>query len=300
MKQIDEYINKWYDFILKAATNLRQKNFDEYEHYMELAAQVSNEMKRNNELTYECKNFGIINYIFEDALPFLFKKNKGAIKEYVNTIKNDKNLIAEAQFYNSLKKYNQNLDINDYINELLNLTKLKVDNKSLNESNEKLNKIIQKYDIKPNDVINEELLKLFENCDFLIKNKKTINNLSDINQKFNYVANYTKSNHNYINEEKKDVFSVLDDFEAKNLKQLNEEEKKLMKKILSSDIKVQEEIFNESKIECINLINDLLKETSEKNELLDIKEQVESKVYNSNTFISDIKKLIEIKDILIA
>ena len=84
-------------------------------------------------------------YIFENALPTIFKNNKAAVKEFTNTIKEDKNLRKQFQFYKALETYTTSLNSRDYLNESLNLVKETIDKKTLEKSNKKLGEIIKKY-----------------------------------------------------------------------------------------------------------------------------------------------------------
>ena len=174
MNKENKYILEWRNNILDAAKALNENNFSMYDKLMNEVSNNYNSYKRDVALTYECTNFGISNYIFEDALPSLFKTNKKVIKEFVNTIKEDKNLLNQHKFYQALKNINEHTDIHTYINEALLLVKEGIDIKTLNESNDKLSKIIKENGIRPSSEINEDVLKYFESCDFLFKN----NNIS--------------------------------------------------------------------------------------------------------------------------
>ena len=72
----NRYILQWKDYFLKAAEALENKNFDEYEDLMKKADEMYKLYREDSKLTYECTNFGMANYIFEDSLPILFKTNK--------------------------------------------------------------------------------------------------------------------------------------------------------------------------------------------------------------------------------
>ena len=101
------------------------------------------EYKRNEALINErnTNNFGILNHIFEDALPKLFKSNRKAVKSFIKTIQEDKNLLSQFQFYNALKQYDGKEDSKKYLDEALSLTKSRINCKTVNESNAKLKKI---------------------------------------------------------------------------------------------------------------------------------------------------------------
>lgn len=310
MNENNKYILQWRELVLKAAKALEDKNFDLYDTLMREANVAYDEYKKDSALTYEfneCTNFGVANYIFESALPKLFKSNKKAVKEFITTIKEDKNLLYQFQFYKALEKYNKNIDSKDYINEALEIVKNNINQKTINESNGKLAKIISSYNIKPLQRISDEDMELYESCDFLFKNTKRLTNLTTINENINKVVNYTEKYYDFTNEDDgKKLFSMVENFEKKYNSLLTEEEKDFVKEIM--DFKKEdrdnkkEKLFNRFKNECLNTINKLIAESSDddKDGLLAIKEQIEEKQYCAETLVKDMAKLLEIRDILMS
>ncbi|MBR5504405.1 MAG: hypothetical protein IKV87_08190 [Methanobrevibacter sp.] len=300
---LNKYILEWKEAFSKALTAMENKDFELYDRLMEEANLAYEKYKEDSRMTYECKNFGLSNYIFENALPTLFISNKKVVKEFIKTIKEDKNLLTQFQFYKTLEKYSNKLDSNSYINESLSLVHENIDLTTLNESNLKLGSIISKYGIKPSELISEDKIKFFEDCDFLFKNKKKLNNLSEVNLRIKNISESIKDNHS-MNESKKDCFSLIEDFEKKYNSLLNEEEKSFVKEIMdaksgSNDLK-KENLFNKFKNECISIIDTLIKESDEddKDGLNAIKDQINEKTYCSESLVDDIAKFLEIRDIL--
>lgn len=303
----NKYILQWRELVLKAAKALEEKNFDLYDTLMKEANIAYDEYKRDSALTYECTNFGMANYIFEDALPTLFKSNPKAVKEFISTIKEDKNLLYQFQFYKALEKYNKDINSKDYINEALEIVKNKINKKTINESNGKLAKIINAYNIKPIQRIPNENVELYESCDFLFKREKLLTNLREINENINKVVKFTEKYYDFTSEgDTKNLFSMVENFEKKYNSLLNEEEKNFVKEIMDfkqgeKDEK-KEKLFNRFKNECLNTINKLISEadSDEKEGLLAIKEQIEEKEYCAETLVKDMAKLLEIRDILMS
>lgn len=302
----NKYILQWRECVLKAAKALEEKNFDLYNTLMDEVNIAYEEYKKDSALTYECTNFGMANYIFEDALPTLFKSNKKAVKEFIKTIKEDKNLLYQFQFYKALEKYNKNIVSKDYINEALEIVKNNIDKKTINESNGKLARIITKYNIKPTETIPNKNMGLFESCDFLFKNTKRLTNLTTINENINNVVEFMENNYNVVNEDKINILSLIENFEKKYNSLLNEEEKNFVKEIM--DFKKEdkenkkEKLFNKFKNECLETINKLISESDndDKEGLLAIKEQIMDKTYCAETLVKDMAKLLEIRDILLS
>lgn len=306
MDENNKYILQWRDLVLNAAKALEEKDFDLYDTLMRETNSVYDEYKRDTALTYECVNFGMANYIFENALPKLFKSNKKAVKEFINTIKEDNNLLKQFQFYKALEKYNKDMDSKSYVNEALEIVKNNINLKTINESNGKLAKLITKYGIKPSETIPSESMELFESCDFLFKNERKLTNLTKVNEYVNRVVSFTEKNYNSINEEKENILSLIENFEKKYASLLNEEEKSFVKEIMDfkkgENEEKKEKLFNRFKNECLTTINKMISEASsdEKEGLLAIKEQILDKEYCAETLVKDMAKLLEIRDILIS
>ena len=303
----NKYILQWRELVLKAAKALEEKNFDLYDTLMREANIAYDEYKRDSALTYECTNFGMANYIFEDALPTLFKSNPKAVKEFISTIKEDKNLLYQFQFYKALEKYNKGISSKDYVTEALEIVKNNINKKTISESNGKLAKIISAYNIKPAQTIPSENLGLYESCDFLFKREKVLTNLREINENINTVVNFTEKYYDFTNEgDTKNFFSMVENFEKKYNSLLTEEEKDFVKEIM--DFKKEdkdnkkEKLFNKFKNECLETINKLLSESSDEDKegLLAIKEQILDKQYCAETLVKDMAKLLEIRDILMS
>lgn len=299
----NRFILQWKDYFLKAAEALENKNFDEYEDLMKKADDTYKLYREDSKLTYECTNFGIANYIFEDCLPSLFKTNKKLVKEFIDTIKNDKNLSFQFKFHNALKNIQEGTNKQTYINEALSLVKSHINLKTINESNEKIFTIIKENNIRPSKEIDENTLKYFTSCDYLIKNNPKLNNLNVLNENLNNVIEYCTTNHN-INKNQTDLFSLMETFEKKYQNVLNEEEQSLVKEIMAAKFTHANEnkmkLFNKFKTECIETINTLLEtaDNDDKDGLEAIQEQLNNMMFCEDTLVSDIAKLLEIRDIL--
>lgn len=302
-EELNKYILEWKDAFTRALSAMENKDFALYEKLMEEANVAYEKYKEDSRLTYECVNFGLSNYIFEDVLPSLFVKNNKVVSEFIKTIKEDKNLMVQFQFYKALDKYSNELDANSYVNESLSFVYDNIDINTLNESNMKLGSIISKYNIRPSDYISEDKLKFFDDCDYLFKNKKRLSNLSEVNLRIKSVSDSIKNNVK-INESNINSFKLIEDFEKKYNSLLNEDEKSFVREIMdakeSSDNLRKENLFNRFKNECITLIDSMIKESSDddKDGLNAIRNQIEEKKFCSENLVSDIAKLLEIRDIL--
>lgn len=297
----NRYILQWKDYISKASEALENGHFDEYDDMMSKAEEYYKLYKEDCKLTYECTNFGMANYIFEDALPLLFKSNKNVIKEFIETIKKDNNLLVQFKFYNALKNINEGVDKRVYVSEALQILKKNINVKTLNESNNKLFNIIKENNIRPSSVINESDLSYFDSCDYLFKNNPKLNNLNSINESLNTVIEYC----NYKNSDKlhSDFSNMMESFESKYKNILTEEEKSFIKEIIDTKstnaAEKKEVLFTNLKNECIDIINTLLEtsDSDDKDGLSVIIEQLNDMKFCESTLVKDVAKLLELKDI---
>lgn len=266
---------------------------DAYERYKE-AADFETQMMDSK--------FATINTTLESVMPKLMAKNKKALRECINLIKEDKNLMAQFKFCNALKKFNCDTDAKDYINESLNLVSKDINLKTLKESNKKLAKLLVKYSIKPSNDINESDLKFAKNCDYLLSHKKNLNNLTEFTNNLKEASDYILENRKN-NKERVDILSMAEQVEKK-LNSLNEAEQALVKDIMVAKTGVAESrrqnLFNKIKNECIDKINKMIDENtgSEKERLLNLKETILLKEYDKNNVVGDIAKLLEIGAVL--
>lgn len=307
MRQSDKYLKEWSETIENAKDMLKNNNFQAYNALMEQANNIFEDYKRDSDLTYICKNFGMANYIFEDALPTLIKKDKKAVKEFITTIKEDKNLSAQFNFYNALRNYTNDIDAKEYVKESIEILNKSVDKKTIAESNKKLGKIITEHDIKPSDEISEDYKKLFEACNYVSKHDKKLSNLNMHTISTNVIVEHIAKNGKDRKSEKEESFeSVVESFNKKYLPLLNEEEKSFVQEIMDakhgSDKSKKEGLFNNLKNECIKCVNNLLKEASEdeKIALNGVLEQINNKTFSESTLVEDIAKMLEIRDVLLS
>ena len=288
MDEKQQYFELWQTAVAKAAEALKIGNLEEAEKYhqaMEDAYERYKEAADFEDSTLDSK-FATLNTTFESVMPKLMIKNKKAVKECINLIKEDKNLMAQFKFCNALKKFNCDTDAKDYINESLNLVSKDINIKTLKESNQKLAKLLIKYSIKPSNDINESDLKFAKNCDYLLSHKKTLNNLTEFTNNLKEASDYIVENRKN-NKEKIDILSMAEQVEKK-LNSLNEAEQALVKDIMVAKTGVAESrrqnLFNKIKNECIEKINKMIDENtgSEKERLLNLKETILLKEYDKD------------------
>lgn len=305
MKEYNKYIRKWQDTCIKLNEAMQKNEF-------ELADKLITESEKAYNRYKECssypesnrkKTFGELNYMLESELPRLFKKNRGALKECMVLMKEDKNLRSAFRFIDALRKYNCEGDPHQYVNESLELVSGGIDRKHFRESVNKLADTLSKYEVGGYQ-LNEEAVKFYKDCDQLLMGEKKINNLTEHTNAVNSVSSYI-DNHKAPIVESTKSFSALSEKLAEKIANLNEEERSLVQDIIDFRKPMvesrQEQLFNRFKNECLNTIDKLMNESGddEKIGLNSIKEQLENKVYCKETIVQDIAQLLEIRDVLI-
>ena len=152
-------------------------------------------------------NIGVINTIFNQNVESLLKTKNGKkiIKEYVNTIKNDKNLSLEYKIFDYIEN---EATSKEHVIESINILK-NIDRKKIIESNNKLNNILTNNNIlKKIDVINENLYK---SIDEIIFDKKNVKYIDKKIKAIETIVEHIEKNKNVLKE------NISDKFELDNL-----------------------------------------------------------------------------------
>lgn len=149
MKQYNKYVKKWQDLTIQMNEAMQKDNFELADRLLKESNDAYNRYKECSSYPASNKSmtFGELNYMLECELPNLFSKNKKALKECTKLIKEDKNLLSQFKFIDSLRKYNCSGDAKSYVNESLQLVKQSIDKKTLRESISKFAEILAKYEI---------------------------------------------------------------------------------------------------------------------------------------------------------
>lgn len=301
--------NKYQDYINIMSEALQKDDFKAYEYVKEMLDEAIEESKHEKELMNEMNttNFGMLNHIFENELPTLIKTNKKAVRNVIKTIKEDKNLINQFNFYNVIKEqYNRShADMISSKEALENLAKIvgeNIDLKTVKASNKKLRNVMIESGVKPSNLVDEESRKLYENGDVILTSKRNTNNMISLVESYNAVSNWMDAHKSDKINEGKTPDEMIKEFEDKLKDNLNESEISFVQQITDwrSPIAEQrkEKLFNKFKNECINKINEMLKEDAENVELKGLSDQINEMNFNKETIVKDIAKLLEIRDIL--
>ena len=304
MKKID-YNKKIDDYIAIIKESLAKKDFDMYKAidlFEDTVAKMENQKLLESEIS--ANNFGLLNNLFENVLPELFKKDRKLIGRVMRTIKEDKNLLSQFQFYNALRNYNGNTDSTVFVKTALSLTESKLDKKSVIKSNRKFAELIKENGIYPDNNLSEDEKIFFESCNNLLTKRETLSNINTLAESLCNVSNYINK-HQAITTNKVDLDEMLSKYDKTLKNNLNEEERSLVMDITNinnknADIK-REKLLNKFKKDSLAEIHKLMDSTEdgdEKESLKSLEEQINSMEYCPETIVKDLAKLIEIYDIL--
>lgn len=305
MKKID-YNKKINEYIALIKESLNKKDFDTYHKAVDLFENTVTDMKHQKKLENEinANNFGILNNLFENVLPELFKKDRKLIGRVMRTIKEDKNLLSQFQFYNALRNYNGSTDSTLFVKTALSLTENKLDKKSVLKSNSKFAKLIKENNLYSEEHLDEEKKLFFESCNNLLTKRESLSNINTLTESLSTVSDYINK-HKVVKTDKVDLDEMLSKYDKTLKENLNEAERSLVMDITNinnknADVK-RENLLNKFKTDSLSEIHKLLETTDdidEKESLKSLEEQINSMNYCSETIVKDLAKLIEIYDIL--
>lgn len=301
--------NKYQDYINIMSEALQKDDFKAYEYVKEMLDEAIEDSKHEKELMNEMNttNFGVLNHIFENELPTLIKTNKKAVRNVIKTIKEDKNLITQFNFYNVIKeqynsKHAEIITPEIALDNIVKIVSEDIDLNTVKASNKKLRDVMFENGIKPTEFVDEDSRKLYENGNVILTSKRNTNNMISLVESRDAVCKWMDAHKSDKINEGKTPDELIKEFEDKLKDNLNESEISFVQQITDwrSPIAEQrkEKLFNKFKNECINKINEMLKEDAENVELKGLSDQINEMNFNKETIVKDIAKLLEIRDIL--
>lgn len=154
------------------------------------------------------------------------------------------------------------------------------------------------------DYPESELAKVHESINTLLLTPNTIKTVDELHEANTTIVNYIKNNTVKENIDKDVILptsmvSALHvDIFNEEYANISEEEKQIIISIMESDDDAKEELFKQEIAECLELINNHLTEADidTKEKLLEVKEDILSKEYDAENFVSNISKMINLKN----
>ena len=310
MNKLDTLYNEGKKLMEQAIDCYSKNKITEAEEYRKKANELYNkadilyciENTDRDKLYGKNRNFGICYQIFEDSLLKNLNNRNGKkfINEVSNLIKTNKVLKEQFDIYNSICNKKNVSNPESYVDGVLEcISKLNLNKSDIRKANEKLIDLIES-NTNVNKLLNidDDTLKLYEAIDFILTNKKSINNIDEYNKiKASLIEKFDRDN-----KDKTDNDTVNENYETslsemtEKYKDLTDDEIKLIEDIISSD-KDKSSLFEEYKSETIGEIDETIKKASEedKEQWLNIKETLSEKKYNKDTLIDDVLKFVEIQ-----
>lgn len=270
----------------------------------DLAEKEVNSAQSTAILYGENRNFGTIYKVFESNTQNLFnnKKERGKIKKVLNLIKENKVLKSEFDLYKILVYPESVTNAEEYVNEALSIIP-EFNKKQVIENNQKFIDLIREMKLNEMIELSNEDAELFESIEYLMFNKKTLNNINDYVNAKTCITEHIEKNCMYKNFDDRNVDNVynngLKQISEKYDSVLNDDEKILVEKL--SHIQNKEAYFDVAKINTLKVLNSQLNECDENNKenLNRIIENITKKKYDTSNFISDAAEFREIKNMLI-
>ena len=251
------------------------------------------------------QNFGKIKNAFNGILVESFVKdndsNKTLFKTYIKTIRENEALKTQFLVYNNIEnKIEENeLKANLFIQENIALLN-KFSKKEILESNTKLAKSISiENELYEKQELHENLTKLI----FLSKNAKNIDAIVEAtsNLIIHMKNNKLKLVKEAIELPNSMLSTIMVDKYNEKYSSLDENEKEILKVLIKSNDDQKHEVYKKTLKECIDLINENLKEAdlNAKDKLLQVKEKLLNDTIEINEhFFKNISKLVELKSSL--
>jgi hypothetical protein len=258
------------------------------------------------DITNIVKNFGKIKNTYNDVLvESVLTKNedkKTLFKSYVKTIKENEILKNQFLVYNIIEN---KVEANEtkaktFVDECLNILS-KYNKKEILEANKKL-----VIDTLFESELGYENKELHENISKLIFTPKTPKNVEEIVDAKTYVVNYIVNNKvKEVNESTGLPNSMLSSIMVEKYNQkysdLDETEKSILKALIDSDDTKKKEVYTKTIRECIDLIDEKLKESDleAKDKLLRVKDKLlNDKQEINEDFSKNISRLVELRNSL--
>ena len=282
------------------------KDRAEANRYYDLASnEINSEAGKMTQLYGESRNFGIIYNVFEQNIENLWdtKDGKKIVKECYNLIKSNKVLNEQFKIYDMFEKAQNVEDVKDFVNEASNIIKT-FDKKLVMENNEKLIKFIRDKKLDEYVDIPEETENLYEAIEYIVLNKKTYDNVNDFVKAQNVITEHIiKNQKNNIVENKltsAEFENKIEEVEKEITENINQEEKTLLDRFLTSKKQNKKEVFENYKRKTLRKIREMIEnsEDSDKSQWNKIYENVSSKNFSENMSenITNCAEMMEICD----
>lgn len=257
------------------------------------------------------QNFGQINETFKNILvdSIITKNTKGKkiFKAYVKALKENSILKTQYEVYQKLETKVNVADEPErsdmFVDECITMLQ-KIGRESIVETNKILANYLNKngYKIYTDEYDFKSLHEHIANVAFLERNVKNVNTIIESKlfiKKYSNVVqiNESKNIEPYSN---KMLLPLMKNKFNEKYANLTELEKKVIKLSISGTDDEKKTLFSNTIIECVDLVNEQLKECSidQKNTLLQVKDKLLRYNFNSDNFASEMAEMNYLKTTL--
>lgn len=236
------------------------------------------------------------------------EKGKKLYKQFLKIIKENETLRSNFIVYKNIenKVSKSEIEANEYLKENLSLLEKYRDTrgkkvKSIYESNNQLLSLLKKHGYKLTDKPSE----LHEALHKLTTSEKNVSNINELHESFEKVKTWlTTPKSTKIKEVEKPVdankfLNIVVEKYNKKYSDLSEQDKKILKVILSENENEKKSLLEELSKDVIGIINESLSNHSNieiKVKLLETKDIIRDMKYNKDTFKEDLLKIYELKN----
>lgn len=254
------------------------------------------------------QNFGKIknafNGILVEGVVSKNDKHKDLFKKYIKTIKESEILKTQFLVYNNIenKVEKDSLSANIFVSENIKLLE-KFSASEIIKENKKLLALSKDLSAKLEEDYDSKLVGLHESLSKLIFTKRTAKNVDSITTEIKNIVEYISSNkQKSVNETielpNSMLTTIMVDKYNEKYSNLDETEKSVLKALIDSDDVKKKEVYAATVRECIDLIDEKLKESdlNAKDKLLRVKDKLLSdKQEIGEEFNKNISKLVELR-----
>jgi hypothetical protein len=236
------------------------------------------------------------------------EKGKKLYKQFLKIIKENEVLKSNFIVYKNIEnKFSKSeIEANEYLKENLSLLEKYRDTrgkkiKNIQESNNQLISLLKKHGYK----LTEKPSELHESLHKLITFEKDVTNINELHESFEKVKTWlTTPKSTKTKEVEKPVdankfLNIVVEKYNKKYSDLSEQDKKILKVILSENENEKKSLLEELSKDVIGIINESLNNHSNieiKVKLLETKDIIRDMKYNKDTFKEDLLKVYELKN----
>lgn len=256
-----------------------------------------------DEIMGESRNFGKIYKIIEENAEKLYTTESGrkTLGKVAKLIRENKVLNEQFKAYTAFSTMSTDINVDNYIAEAMQFIP-EFTRKELKENNQKLADIVKEAKMDMKVFISNDENRLFEAVEYILSNKKALNNLDKFQLAEGTIKEHIISNiaNNTLNENK-DINTIYENsinaLERKYYGTLNDDEVSFMRKMLDENVD-KKKYFNDYKSALIRKLKRLVNESNgtDKDAWKNVMESINVMTDEDNMLIENIAKMIEIEN----